>query len=799
MNLRDFRIGWRLLIQQPAYSAVVSGGLAIGFAACFLLFGYVSYCLDYDSNVPDNDRVFAVKQRINVFPRPEWQINAYLPLRDIAIDSGMVQEASIVKNLDVPLRSGERLHAISLQAVDPAFQTLFGIRPVEGELHAALTQPDGLALTQSAAHKLFGAARPLGQIVKAGDAALQVRALLPDPPANSTQQYEALVGSSSSAWPEAERKQAFAKWSRGGVYLKLRPGAAPSALISLLQQTTNNSPLDQWAKNGALGRALNGRNVTDITLLALRDLYFDADLAASRDANRHGQRSSVFGLAAMGLLILLLAAINYVNLATVRTLRRQREIGIRKLLGANALRLVRQFLTESVLTTMLAAMAGLLLAWLLLPLFSVLVNRRLDGVFTPARCIAALLFGLATGVCAGAYPAWLAQHALPGPELAGRGNSETAAGLWLRRLLTVLQFATAIALSATALGVSWQTHYATHASPGFDPARLMVLDLPWAEGTPAAKAFLAALRRLPRIDGAASISEAVGRDGFKVISTVQTKDGREIPIETKYVSPEFFQLYRLTPAFGRLYDPARDVDDGKGLGGVILNAAGALALGYDSPQAAVGQFQPGGGIPIIGIAPDLRYQGLQQPSKPLMYRLGSGSVVTLRTADDPDAAYRNIEPLWRQYFPNNILDLQSEQAVLTERYAGDARLARILALSSLVAIGLAAFGIYVLSAYNVQRSTREIVMRKLHGAGRADIALMVGREFCTLVGAGALVGLPLAALAIERYLASYTERAPMGVWTLAAALAMALVVALLATTRHTVAAMRIAPIEALRD
>ncbi|HZV64968.1 MAG TPA: ABC transporter permease, partial [Telluria sp.] len=746
MNLRDFRIGWRLLIQQPAYSAVVTGGLAIGFAACFLLFGYVGYCLDYDSHVPDNDRVFAVKQRINVFPRPEWQINAYLPLRDIAIDSGMVQEASIVKNLDVPLRSGERLHAISLQAVDPAFQALFGIRPLEGDLHAALTQPDGLALTQSAAHKLFGAARPLGQIVKAGDATLQVRALLPDPPANSTQQYEALVGSSGSAWPEADRKSAFAKWSRAAVYLKLRPGVAPAALVPLLQQATNNSPLDQRFKNGALGSGLNGRNVTDVKLLALRDMYFDADLAASRDADNHGQRSSVFGLAAMGVLILLLAAINYVNLATVRTLRRQREIGIRKLLGAGAPRLVRQFLTESVLTTLLAALAALLLAWLLLPQFSDLVNRRLDGMFTPARCLAALLFGLAVGVCAGAYPAWLAQHALPGPALAGRGNSETAAGLWLRRLLTVLQFATAIALSATALGVSWQTHFATHASPGFDPGGLMVLELPdGTEGKPAAKAFIAALRRLPRIDGAAAMTEAVGRDGFKIISTVLAKDGREVPIEAKYVSPEFFQLYRLKPAFGRLYDPARDVDDGTGTSGVILNAAGALALGYESPQAAVGQIPPGGRVPIIGIAPDLRYQGLQQPSKALMYRLAPGPVVTVRTADNLDAAYRSIEPLWRHYFPNDILELRSEQTVLTERYAGDIRLARILALSSLVAIGLAAFGIYVLSAYSVQRSTREIVMRKLHGASRADIALMVGREFSTLVGAGALVGLPLAA------------------------------------------------------
>ena len=156
MALRDFRIGWRLLLQQPAYSIVVTGGLAIGFAACFLLFGFVAFCLNYDSAVPDNGRVVTVKQRINVFPRPEWQTIGYLPLRDIALASGLVERASIVRRIDKPLRAAGRLHAIDLSVVDPAFGPLFGISASEGDLTAALTQPDGLALTKKAAHTLFG-------------------------------------------------------------------------------------------------------------------------------------------------------------------------------------------------------------------------------------------------------------------------------------------------------------------------------------------------------------------------------------------------------------------------------------------------------------------------------------------------------------------------------------------------------------------------------------------------------------------------------------------------------------------
>lgn len=797
LNLRDFRIGWRLLVQQPAYSLVVTGGLAVGFAACFLLFGFVDFCLNYNNAIPDNDRLVVVKQRINVFPRPEWQTWAFIPLRDIAVSSGMATEASVAKPIDTPLRARNELRKVDLQIVDPAFRTMFGIHALQGDLNAALTQPDGLALTRAGAQKLFGAETALGQTVNIGDTALQVRALLPDPPANSTQQYEALIGTRSSAWPE--RDTVVSKWGRGTVYIKLAPGASLSALTTLLQDANEQSPINQWVKKGSMGKGLNGRNVADISLLPLRDAYFDEDLASGRAAENYGQRSSVFGLAAGGLLILLLAAINYINLATVRTLRRQREIGIRKLLGASAARLVRQFLSEAALTTLLASIVGLVLAWLLLPVFSDLVDRRLDGMFTPLRCTLALAFGLLIGMCAGAYPAWLAQNALPGPALAGRGNSETVAGLWLRRVLTVLQFSSAMALSATALAISWQTYFASHASPGFDPANLMVLALPdGAEGKPVATAFIEQLRRLPRVDGVSAISEAVGRDGMKLINTVVTKDGSEIPMEAKFVSPNWFEVNRLHADYGQTFDPAHNPNDNKDLGGVMVNAAGALALGYATPQEAVGKpVTPD--YQIIGIAPDIRFHGLRSPSKAVIYRIRPAAVLAVRTTDSLAAAYNNIEPLWRRHFPNDIMEIKTQESVLAERYTTDARLTRVLTVTSVTAIALAAFGIYVLSAYSVQRSQREIVMRKLHGAGRVDIALMMAREFSGLVGAGALVGLPLAALAIQRYLASYTEHAPMGIWTLAAALAMATLVALLATTRHTLTALRMSPALALRD
>jgi len=791
MNLRDFRIGWRLLVQQPVYSLVVIGGLAVGFAACFLLFAYVAYCLNYNSAVPDHDRVVVVKQRINGFPRPDWQLIAYVPLRDLAITSGLAQAATIALPLDVPLRADADLQALPLVVVDPAFGAMFGVRALEGDLAAALGRPDGLALTRAGAARLFGAGPALGRTVRAADAALLVRAILPDPPANASVTYEALVGSGSSA--------AVSDWGRAPLYLKLAPGVSSAQLAAMLQQATDVAPPTVRIRNSAVGKALNGMKVSDIRVLPVRDMYFDPDLAASRTGARYGQHSTVAGMAAGGLLILLLASINYVNLATVRTLRRQREIGIRKLLGARTPQLIRQFLSEAVLTALLAASAGLLLAWLLLPMFSDLVNRRLEGVFTSANCLLALAGGAVVGVLAGAYPAWLAQSALPGPALAGRGNSETIGGLWVRRLLTVLQFASAMAIGATALAVGWQTWYASRALPGFDPRQLLVLALPENSDTPAARSLIEQLARVPGIDGVATISEAVGRDRMKLVTMMVAPDGRDIRVEGKFISPNWFALHGLAALHGQLFDPQRAASSAPSPSDdVVLNAAAALALGYATPEQAVGRNLPRGEH-ILGISPEVRFQDLRAPAGAIIYRLRPGRTLAIRSSDSFAAAYDQVALLWQRHFPNQIMDLQRQETVLADRYADDARVARLLGYTSAVALILAAFGIYVLSAYSVQRHRRQIVLRKLYGARRRDIAVMLGREFSLLVGAGALVGLPLAALSIQRYLAAYTERAPIGAWTLAAALALALLVALLATSRHTLVALRMAPVAALRD
>lgn len=801
INPRDFRIGWRLLLKEPAYSSVVILGLTIGFAVCFLLLGLVRHAFSYDRHVAGSDEIYVVKQRWNVpGDAGTWFPSASLPARDAVVASGAPVLATTFLTRRIDVRSGASVQSIDITVVDPDFQKIFQPTVLAGDLGAALLRPDAIALTEETAIKLLGVREVVGKTVEIAGKPYLVAALLADQPAATTTPYAALAGIKTAIWNAEYRQMVETNWgsSHGPLYVRVPKSVSLALVTDALQRRLLASSfyLGQSAEQLA---ALGGKNMIDFKLGKLRDAYLDPDISAT--LSTHGERRAVLGLAAVGLLILLLAATNYVNLATVRTLRRQREIAVRKVLGASAGAVSRQFLAESVLVCLIATALGLLLAWLLLPVFSDLVQRKLDLLFTPASLLASALLGVLLGVAAGAYPTWSALRVRATAALAGRGNVETASGLWLRRVLTVLQFATAMGLCGVTLAVAWQTSYASRLDPGFNPAPLLIVSTGADMRSASLSAFKDALARLPGVAGVA-LSDApvtVNRN-----STAQQREGGT-PIEINYllVSPEFFNVYGLKPVAGRLY--ASGTDSAADHGKIVINAAAARKLGFDSPQAAIGKFvrNPEDSTSlrqVIGIAPDIRHRSAREPVQPTIYQLSQRTgVLTLRVERDMAGVQKLIEEMWPRFFPNDVPGMQRMDALFAENYADDLRLAKLLAASSLIAIAIAAFGIYVLSAYSVQRRAREIVLRKLFGASGVAIARLVAREFAILLGAGALIGLPAVWLATERYLSSFIERAPIGLWTVSAALMMALAVAAGSTLRHTLRAVRAAPVQALRD
>ncbi len=812
MELRDFRIGWRVLVADPTYSVAVILGLAVGLAVCFLLLGFVHYSFNYDSHVPELDQVYVVKHRLNFISRPQWVETISVPARTAALQSGLVDEATIVIQQPVVAQIEDRPAPFQVSAVDKDFPALFGTLTLAGDLASALSRPEGLALTRSTAQRMFGGGSVIGRAMRIGDNNYQVLALVQDPPPNTTLPYEALVGMNSTALTGL--KNAESNWSGigGKLYLRLKAGVSQDAMTHVLQEAYDHSPAATGFAPEMLQK-LGNQKSREIRLGRLRDAYFDSEVAGSFRSGPRGNKLTVLGIGAVALLTLALAAANYVNLAAVRTLRRQREIGVRLVMGATPMRIALLFISESVLVAALAAMLGLLLAWLVLPVFSDLVGLDLRDFFGPASVTVGILSGVVVGLLVGMYPSWLALRVRPHQALSGRGADETARGMLVRKILTSFQFSTAMGLTGLAIIVAGQTAFAIDSYPGFDPGPLVVIDLPedrWA--SPAAKrSFREALTRLPNVSIVAAAMDAVGRNtpltGFD--GDMHRPGRASLRMRWENVSPEYFDTYGLRPVAGRLFDPKLD-SIGKA-NDVVINEAAARAFGFENAGDAVGQMVVAGVARqnvttgtlrrIIGIAPPLRHRSLRDRSDPYMYVLSDQwtPVLIVRTVGGVAEAERAIESLWRERLPNAILNLNRASVFFTQTYAEDLRMTRLLAAASVIAISIASFGIYVLAAYSVQRRAREIALRKIHGADRIAIARLLIREFLVLIAAGAAVGLPIAWIVGQQYLSNFVERAPIGAWAMLIALGLAALAAIISVLQHLLAAMRISPADALNS
>jgi putative ABC transport system permease protein len=358
-------------------------------------------------------------------------------------------------------------------------------------------------------------------------------------------------------------------------------------------------------------------------------------------------------------------------------------------------------------------------------------------------------------------------------------------------------------LVATTLAVAWQTRYANDLDPGFDTAPLLTFQAANNMRDPRVRALRDEVKRLPGVAGVA-VSHLPFRTGDNIVS-LRRAGGSATDLNLYAVDPEFFRVVGLKALAGRLYDPALDQPNEPER--VVVDASAARGLGFEDPQRAIGQLlnDTSGGKPmqIVGVAPDVRHRSARDAQKPSVFYLRDqvgGFTVRCDGSVDIDTVRHAIEAILPRYFPNESFEVLRMHSIISMMfYDDDLRLSKLLAAASVIATAIAAFGIYVLAAYSVQRREKEIVLRKLYGARRGAIGSLVVREFALLIGAGALLGLPVAWLAIAHYLGSFSERAPIGAWTLLAALLVAGAVALGSTLRHTLAAVRIRPALALRE
>jgi putative ABC transport system permease protein len=799
--LRNYlKIAYRTLRSRPGVTAINVLGLAVGLAACLLIGLWIKHELSYDDFHPDAEDTYRVTARIKL---GDMDLEAPLsagPMAPMLVNEFSDTEAAtrLGTTPSTTVRVGDRSFRESqIFTADSSFFDVFGGFTLRhGDPATALTGSDAVVLTPAAAQRYFGDKNPMGRTLRVGEEIRRVTGVLNPIPSTSHLQFQLIV---AQDLPE----RITTRWTSNNfyTYVRLAEGTDPTAFDQRLDQYVQAEIIPQLGE--VLGMSLEKRLTEgaeyQYNLQRLTDIYLHAD--SSYEAGPTGSLAVVYVFMAVGFFILLIACINFMNLATARASERATEVGIRKAVGAGRPQLAGQFLGEAVLTTTAAFGLALGLAFLARPIFTQLSGVPLSlGDLLNGPVLLALGAGiLAVGALAGSYPAFVLARFDPSEVLTVNQRHGSGGGSsWVRRGLVVGQFVVSIALIAGTLVVWQQYDYIQTKQLGLDEERIVVLT-PGESLVDRQDAFLKRARRLPGVAAATGADPLFGFITKTSYGPTGASPAAATGMSAMDVGPHFVETMGIDVERGRSFDPGRAADSSA----VLLNEAAAKAFGWSSREA-VGQTinEPNSSsLKVIGVVDNFHYQSLRRHVQPLVLRLAeTGRRMFVRLdAGNPGPALDQLREAWSAVgatgpFQYTFLDQDFAQLHRSTRQAG-----QLLGLFSGLAIFVACLGLFGLATYTVQRRTKEIGIRKALGATASQVVALVSKQFVALVGAAFVVAAPLAYVGMTRWLSSFAYQTSVGAGVLFGAGGAVLLVALLTVSVHALRAARTDPARALRS
>lgn len=821
-------VALRALAQKPGYAAINILGLALGLGACLFLLIYVRYETSYDNWLPDGDRIFQV-QTISADPDDaESPIDQYVhgELADSFARAFPEIEAIVRIDEAEPVflhEGGGEPRFAPMALADESFFRVLPFPFLRGDRETALAAPDALVLSRSAAINHFGGIDIVGRTVRAvrrgEEKVLRVTGVFEDVPKNSHMDIS-IVGRID---PE---ERAECGWACVGsfVYLKLRPGADAGAIEARLPAWERTIPPVEVA-----GQMRREGDRYDWRLIALGDVHLSG---ATGTMTRPGNdRQTLLTFAIVALLILGMAAINFVNLSTARGSQRAREVSLRKVLGATRGQLIAQFLIESMLVAAMAVLLALLILALALPWLAAFLDAELElrWLGTGGLLMPVIALWTVVGIAGGLYPAFYLSRYRPAEVLkANKSSAEPLGTGRLRSVLVVAQFAVSIGLIVCTLVVAAQARFAQRAELGFERDGLIqVANANRAALIPHTENLLRQIARVPGVESVAGSNLAVAMESE--MTTNVRVPGRSAPEVVGFysVSPEFFGTMRLRLAAGRPLSRAHALDDAsvpyepeeaflaaqramiaRGVN-VVVNGAAARVLGFADPQAAVGRTvgiamfgAEAGLVPsnIVGVVADGRFRSARDPVEPQIFfdRKIYNNIVVRYAGADPEGVRRQVGEIWRRLAPEVPFEATYADQRLAALYAAETARAQTFAAFAGLAIVIACLGLFALAAFTADRRTREIGIRKAFGARGRDIVQLLAWQFARPVILANLIAWPIAWWVMRSWLNGFDARIDLTPTPFLLAGAAALAIALGTVAGHALRVSRTNPIHALR-
>ena len=573
-----FKIAFRNLWRHKAFSFINITGLAVGMAACFLIYLYVDLETSYDNFHAKADRIYRI---VTDTKTPSETIHQGLTTNPIAInvkkDFPEVEEAVRLIRFSLLVHKDNLMFQEKNTLIaDSTLFDVFDFPLISGNKKTALTEPMSIVLSQSAARKYFGGTNAVGQQLRLTGSSINatVTGIMKDIPNNSQIKADLIVSMSSFKQMNGEA-QSDSEWTNHNyyTYILLKPHSDAKALAAKF-------PAFMEFHHGQEAKKLQMQDF--LSLEPLRDVY----LKSKRDGLETGSITNVYIFSTVAIFILLIACINFINLTTARSAERAKEVGIRKVVGAARFQLAKQFIGESVTICAIAFLLALVLCSLLLPLFNQLAGKEIStGILnSPLQIFILLALSVGIGVIAGFYPSLVLSSFKPVSVLKGRFSTGTK-GLMLRKSLVVFQFTISIILIVGTIVVYRQLSYMRNEDLGFSKDQTMIIDTNFDKNK---DAFRQSLSSIPGVLSTSYSSSVPGGDNYSAYSAVQNKSGdmQKTNLDLFFVDFDYIDQYKLKIIAGRAFSKLYKSDSTEAM---LINESAARLLGYASPQEAVGR------------------------------------------------------------------------------------------------------------------------------------------------------------------------------------------------------------------
>ena len=804
------KIAWRNLLKNKVFSLINIIGLSFGVAACILISVYIIHESSYDKHVANSSNIYRMIGQYLIDGRISESIHfsanmAPTVLHDFAEveNSGRLMENSLFYGAgsnEIRI-AGQQMqhHEEGFTYADQSIIDILDIQMVYGDASSALSEPNTLVISETISKKYFGNSNPVGKVIylnNNNDTPFRINGVMQDFPSNSHLDYTFLITLKGVEFGEGEQT----RWTQNNyfTYIVLKEGVDVIQFEKKMSNRLINDYILPASREAGFAVPDDIEEKYFVKTQALTDINLYSKNVDYEASTRNDIKIIwIFGVVA--LFILAIASINFVNLSTAKSANRAKEVGVRKVVGAPKRYLIGQFLTESVLLSLISFALGLGIAWLMMPLFNSASGKALSLPFTSFLFVPLLILSaLAVGLLAGLYPSFYLSRFRPVSVLKGKLSSGSRSSA-IRSGLVVFQFTISIILIIGTLIVNRQMDFILNSKIGFDKEEVVQL-----YGTNILEDRIDTFKNeLENINGVArvTISDYLPIEGTKRNNNGFVNEGRDnidetVGAQSWIIDEDYLETLGMRLVKGRNFDINKVSDDET----TIINQAMAEKLNLEQPLGKkISRY--GRLYEVIGVVEDFNYNSMKQEVQPLCFFRGmSPSIISLKaSAENITSLLHEVEKKWNTFSPNMAFRYAFMNDSFAKMYDSVTRIRTIFMSFSILAILVACLGLFALSAFMVEQRKKEISIRMVLGASFKNIYSLLSINFLRLVGVSIVMAIPVGWYVMNRWLEDFAYKTTLD-WTIfLMAGCIALIIALFTISYQSISAALIQPLKSLRN